>query len=136
MKTIEAIIERALDGSYSVYCKDEIFSGHGDTIEAAKQDMLEQMKFYKETALEEGFKYPPFLDGEYDLSYRVDATSLLKYYVEAGYFTLAGMQKLTGINQKQLWSYIKGSKPRQAQRDRIERGFRYIEKDLSTFFFG
>ncbi|MCR4564822.1 MAG: type II toxin-antitoxin system HicB family antitoxin [Bacteroidales bacterium] len=134
MKTIKAIIERAGDGTYCVYCKDEIFSGCGDTVEAAKADMLEQMKIYKETALQEGFKYPAFLDEEYQVEYDLDTTSLLRYYVEAGFFTLAAMQKLTGINQKQLWAYLNGSKPRKAQSERIERGFRRIEEDLSSIF--
>ena len=43
MKQISAVIERASDGTYSVYCKNEIFSGMGDTIEEAKADMLQQM---------------------------------------------------------------------------------------------
>ena len=55
MKEIQAIIERAKDGTYSVYCKDEIFSGMGDTIEEAKADMLQQMDLYRATAKEEGF---------------------------------------------------------------------------------
>ena len=54
MKHIPAVIERALDGTYSVYCKDEIFSGMGDTIEDAKADMLKQMDFYVAAAKEEG----------------------------------------------------------------------------------
>jgi predicted RNase H-like HicB family nuclease len=48
MKSIEAIIERASDGTYSVYCKDEMFTGMGDTPELAKQNMMEQMQFFKE----------------------------------------------------------------------------------------
>ena len=60
MKTIEAIIERAEDGTFDVYCTKEIFSGVGRTIEEAKHDMQEQMAFYKKTAKEEGFKYPAF----------------------------------------------------------------------------
>jgi predicted RNase H-like HicB family nuclease len=47
MKAIEAIIERASDGTYSVYCKDEMFTGMGDTPELAKQNMMEQMEFFK-----------------------------------------------------------------------------------------
>ena len=77
MKQIEAIIERASDGTYSVYCKDEIFSGMGDTIVAAKADMEQQMAFYKETAIKEGFNYPEFLDGVYTVSYTVDMPSLM-----------------------------------------------------------
>lgn len=71
MKTIAAIIERASDGVYSVYCKDEIFSGMGDTIEAAKADMLRQMEFYKDTAKKEGFKYPAFLDEGFAIEYEI-----------------------------------------------------------------
>ena len=134
MTTIEAIIERAKDGTYTVYCKDEIFSGAGDSIEAAKKDMLSQMSFYKETAIAEGFKYPVFLDSEYEISYTVDAQSLMKYYVGKGIFSLAGMEKMTGINQKQLWSYLNGTKPRKAQNNRIVAGFQSLNKDLAAIF--
>ena len=134
MTTIEAIIERASDGTFSVYCKDEIFSGTGASIEDAKADMLAQMKFYKETAIAEGFQYPSFLDEEYDISYTVDAQSLMRYYVDSGIITLSGMEKVTGINQKQLWGYLHGTKPRKAQKDRIVSGFRALNRDLNAMF--
>jgi predicted RNase H-like HicB family nuclease len=134
MTTIEAIIERASDGTFTVYCKDEIFSGAGETMSAAKADMERQMAFYRQTAREEGFKYPAFLDDAYEIQYSFDATSLMKYYVGAGIFSLAGMEKVMGINQKQLWAYLNGTKPRKPQRDRIERGFRKLSRDLSTIF--
>ena len=134
MTTIPAIIERASDGTFNVYCKDEIFSGAGDTIEEAKADMAQQMKFYRETAMEEGFKYPAFLDEDFQISYSVDSVSLLKYYVDSGILTLSGLEKLTGINQKQLWAYANGSKPRHTQKERLERGFRKLEQDLKAVF--
>ena len=134
MTTIEAIIERAKDGTYTIYCKDEIFSGAGDTIDAAKKDMMSQMAFYKETAVKEGFRYPAFLDGEYEISYTVDAQSLMKYYVGKGIFSLAGMEKMTGINQKQLWSYMNGTKPRKAQNNRIVAGFQSLNQELNAIF--
>ena len=134
MKQIEAIIERATDGTYAVYCKDEIFSGMGENIEAAQADLQRQMAFYKETAIQEGFKYPEFLDGEYTISYTIDMRSLIAYYVGAGIFTLASLQKVTGINQKQLWAYLNGTKPRKAQQDRIAAGLRSLNQDLSTIF--
>ena len=81
MTTIEAIIERAGDGTYDIFCRDEIFSGAGTSIDEAKKDLLKQMAFYKETARKEGFKYPAFLDDEYEIVYRIDAPSLMKYYV-------------------------------------------------------
>ena len=134
MKTIDAILERAVDGTYTVYCKDEIFSGAGSSIAAAQADMERQMAFYKETALAEGFRYPDFLDGDYTISYKVDMPSLMRYYVEAGIFSLAGIEKITGINQKQLWSYLHGTRPRKAQTERLEKGFRLLTQDLTTLF--
>ena len=92
MKQIEAIIEIASDGTFSVYCKDEIFSGSGGTITEAKEDMLAQMSFYKRTAIEEGFKYPEWMDEEYSIQYTTDAISLLKYFVSSGLFSLAGLE--------------------------------------------
>ena len=87
MVTIEAIIERAEDGTYCVYCKNDIFSGAGVSIDDAKADMKEQMEF-----------------------------------------------KITGINQKQLWSYLNGTKPRKTQSDRIEIGFKKLYEDMYSIF--
>lgn len=134
MIRISAIIERAEDGSYSVYCKDEIFSGMGSTIEDAKSDMMRQMKVYKATAQAEGFRYPDFLDGEYVVDYTIDSLSLMNYYVKAGIFSLASLEKITGINQKQLWAYTTGTKPRKAQADKIRLGLYNLSKDLDAVF--
>ena len=134
MIKLEAIIERAADGTFDVYCKDEIFSGTGNSIPEAKADMTAQMAFYKNTAISEGFKYPAFLDDEYEIVYSLDAKSLLKYYVDSGFFSLAGLEKMTGISQKQLWTYLHGTKPREIQANRIVSGFRALNNDLSALF--
>lgn len=134
MKQISAVIERASDGTYSVYCKNEIFSGMGDTIEEAKADMLQQMETYRETAKQEGFKYPEFLDEEFEITYTINALSLMNYYLSKGWFSLATLEKVTGISQKQLWAYAHGTKPRKAQEDRIRSGLYNISKDLDAFF--
>ena len=134
MIKFEAIIERAADGTFDVYCKDEIFSGTGNSIPEAKADMTAQMAFYKNTAISEGFKYPAFLDDEYEIVYSLDAKSLLKYYVDSGFFSLAGLEKMTGISQKQLWTYLHGTKPRKIQANRIVSGFRALNNDLSALF--
>ena len=68
------------------------------------------------------------------MSYSVDPVSLMKYYVESGVFSLAGMGKVTGIHQKQLWSYLNGTKPRKAQKERIKKGFLTLRKELNSFF--
>lgn len=131
MKTIEAIIERASDGTFSVFCKDEKFSGLGETAEAAKQNMMDQMKYFKESAKIDGFEYPAFLDEEFEIVYTFDTQSLLGYYF--GILSLAGLEKLTGINRKQLWSYSSGrSKPRPAQAKKIEHALHNLGKELTS----
>jgi len=131
MKTIEAIIERASDGTYSVFCKDEMFTGMGETPDLAKQNMLEQMSFYKETCIEDSHEYPTFLDQEFEIVYKFDTQSLLKYY--SGVITPAALERLSGINRKQLWSYLHGrSKPRKTQVDKIEKALHNLGDELSS----
>ena len=67
MKKVESIIERSTDGSCTIYCENEMFSGVGKSPEEAKADMLFQMNFFKETAIEKGFAYPAFLDEEFEV---------------------------------------------------------------------
>jgi len=131
MKTIEAIIERASDGTYSAYCTTEMFNGMGNTPELAKSDLESQITFYKQTCLEEGLTYPSYLDEPYEITYRFDAESLLQYY--AGIITPAALERLTGINRKQLWSYMHGrSKPRKPQLVKIETALHQLGNELST----
>ena len=131
MISIEAIIERASNGTYSVYCKNEMFTGMGDTPEMAKQNMIEQMQFFKETSKEDNFKYPSFLDSEYEIIYKFDTQSLLEYY--SGVITPSALERLTGINKKQLWSYLHGrTKPRRTQVDKIEKALHTLGNELSS----
>jgi predicted RNase H-like HicB family nuclease len=130
MKQIEAIIERSGDGTYCVYCRDEMFSGMGDSSEAAQNDMMEQMRFYKKTAMEEGRTYPDFLDGEFEMLYQFDVRSLLEFY--SGILSLSGLEKITGIHQKQLWNYLHtATVPRKTQIAKIERGLHRLGKELT-----
>lgn len=129
MKTIEAIIERAKDGTFSVYCITEMFTGMGNTAEAAKLDMCQQMDFFKKTAIEDNFSYPDFLDEDFEIVYKFDTESLLEYY--SGILSLSGLEKITGIHQKQLWNYLhRKSKPRKAQIEKIEKGLHTLGSEL------
>ena len=131
MKKIEEIIERASDGTYSVYCMNEMFSGMGSSAEDAKKDMLSQMDFFKKTAIDEGFSYPKFLDEDFEIVYKFDVESLLEYY--SGILSLSGMEKITGIHQKQLWNYLhKKSKPRKAQIEKITVGLHNLGSELMS----
>lgn len=133
-KTIRAVIEMAADGTVDIYCTDEPFSGAGATVKEAKDDMLKQMKFFRQSAADAGRRYPEFLDAGFDIRYSYDIDSILHYYVDSGKLTLSGLEKITGINQKQLWSYLNGTKPRKAQRERIENGLRSFSREMSSIF--
>jgi hypothetical protein len=129
MKKIEAIIERSADGTYSVFCLNEKFSGMGNTADDAKKDMIAQMQFFKKTAQDIGFAYPECLDDEFEVVFKFDPDSLLAYY--SGILSLAGLEKVTGIHQKQLWSYLhRKSKPRKSQIEKIERGLHALGSEL------
>jgi predicted RNase H-like HicB family nuclease len=131
MKQINAIIEKNSDGGYSVYCTDEMFSGMGDTAEAAKEDMKGAIKHYVDTCRQDGYQYPKWLDEEYEIVYKFDAQSLLQYY--EGIITPAALGRLSGINPKQLWSYAHGkTKPREAQVKKIESALHKLGAELST----
>ncbi len=131
MKKIEATVTRAKDGFFSVHCNDEMFSGGGDTLDAAVEDLSAQMSFYKETAQEDNFDYPAFLDNDFELVYKFDTASLLEYY--SGILSLSGLERLTGIHQKQLWNYLhRKSIPRRKQVDRIEQALHRFGSELQS----
>lgn len=131
MKKVEAIIERSADGTCTIYCENEMFSGVGKSPEEAKTDMLFQMNFFRETAIEKGFTYPAFLDMEFEIVYKFDTESLLQYY--AGVITPAALERLSGIHQKQLWNYLHGrSKPRKQQVEKIEKALHSLGAELMS----
>ena len=131
MKKVEAIIERSTDGTCTIYCENEMFSGVGKSPEEAKADLLFQMNFFKETAIEKSFPYPAYLDEEFEVVYKFDTESLLQYY--AGVIAPAALERLSGIHQKQLWNYLHGrSKPRKQQVEKIEKALHSLGSELMS----
>lgn len=124
MKTIKIIIERSKD-MFTAYSENVAgIYGGGDTVEEAKQSILESIEIVK------GFKNAPKkLKGDYELVYKFDTQSLLKYY--KGTFTNAAMERLTGINQGQLSHYLNGiKKPRATQVKKIETALHKLGQEL------
>ena len=82
--------------------------------------------------MEDGYEIPEELRGEYELEYHIDVKTFLEVY--SGIFTKAGLERLTGVNQKQLWHYANGDvKPRKRQRERIESAIHRLGRDLMAF---
>lgn len=129
MEQIRIIIERSPD-LYSAYAENvEGIYGGGDTVAEAKQSINEAIKIILETYDK---KYiPPVLLGEYELVYKFDLQSLLDYY--KGIFTNAALERITGINQKQLQHYSTGHrKPKSAQRLKIETALHNLGRELTA----
>ena len=130
MKTkVKVIIEHAGE-NFSAYVADvDGIAVTGDSIDEIKTSMCDAIVDFVEISNELGLEIPCLLKGDYELAFELDVCSFLKIY--EGIFTKAGLERLTGINQKQLWHYANGkSKPRQAQRLKIEQGLHRLGNEL------
>ncbi len=132
MKTIVVKVERNKDG-FGVYAENEIFSGMGDTLTEAIDNMVEGINLYVEVMKEDNRPYPAYLDGEYEFKLEYDMPSMVSYY--AGIVGFSGLEKITGIHQKQLGAYAKGeSNPRKEQTARFIAGLHMFGTELHAIY--
>ena len=102
----------------------------GKTFAELKKNMQEAVEFHLEGSREDGDTLDPAFDNDnFELVYKFDPQSLLKHY--EGIFTHSAMEKLTGINQRQLQRYASGvSKPRPEQTDKITKALHGLGEEL------
>lgn len=114
-------------GAYSENCEG-IYAA-GDTVEECKKDVETAIALIKKELPED--RWPEPLRGEYELVWHYDVQSLLLHY--GTLLSLSGLERLTGIHQKQLWSYMHGrSKPRAQQKQRIESALHGLGEELAS----
>lgn len=133
MKEVKAIIERSSEGRYSIYMDDDTLSylitAEGATLDEAKKDFIESYESVKEYSKSHN---EAFEEVEFDFCY--DMASFLQHYAYA--FTLAGLSRITGVNQGQLSHYINGtSRPSARTIEKIENGISSIAQTLSGVHF-
>ncbi len=128
MPVVKIIIEKTSD-FYSAYAENvEGIYGAGATVQKTKESVLKSLELYVKYNKK---KLPKILQGDYSVKYRFDAQSLLNYY--KGIFTNASLEKITGINQKQIQHYASGlKKPRELQKRKIQTGLRNLAKELQS----
>lgn len=121
------ILEKTTD-HYSAFARDiEGVYGAGNTATEAKQSILDSIELLKENNDDENI--PKVLKGGYEIKYQFDPASLLNYY--QGIFTNAAIERLTGINQRQIQRYAAGeSNPRPEQKTKIRDGLHKLGKEL------
>lgn len=126
MGKIKVIIEKGTDlfGAWAENISG--IYGEGSTVQEAKDSILEAVELYKKY----NDKIPVELQGDMDIEWVFDVQSFLQYY--SGIFTKAALERITGINQKQLGHYASGlKKPRRAQVEKIENALRGFIQDMS-----
>jgi hypothetical protein len=133
MKKTIAIIERGTDGRYSIFIEDTNYPygiiGTGSSVKEAMNDFYDGYKEMKEYVVS---TREPFVEAEFVFKY--DIPSFLQEYAYA--FTLAGLERITGVNQKQLGHYISGyRKPSRKTINKIEAGIHSFSAQLSAVRF-
>lgn len=132
MKRIKAYVEKS-DYGFSVYMEDNDLDygiiGEGKTATEAINDFRQAYEEMRDFYKEEGKDFE-----EVDFEFVYDIASFLQYYAFA--FTLAGLERITGVNQRQLSHYINGvSKPTRRTIEKIEDGIHNFSRDLSMVRF-
>lgn len=129
MCTLRIVIERA-ENNYSAYIDgiDGIVAT-GQTVDEIKTNMIEAINAFVEECNELGCEVPKELQGDYELNFKMDVKSLLDFY--SGIFSKAGLERITGINQKQLWHYASGNRnPRPEQSLKLETALHKLGEEL------
>ena len=132
-KEVTAIIETGPDHRFSIYVKDDDYPygiiGTGDTIAEAKEDFRYGYEEMRECVLDMGEHFQ-----EAEFVFRYDIPSFLQEFAYA--FTLAGLERITGINQKQLGHYVSGYRRPSARTIRkMEEGIHKFSEQLSLIRF-
>jgi predicted RNase H-like HicB family nuclease len=130
---VNVIIEKGKDNLFSVnmdyYELDFGLSGFGKTAEEAINDFYQCWEEAKEMCKNEGKEIP-----ELEFNVKYDVTSFLDYY--AGILSKSGLEKITGINQKQLWHYSSGRrKPTRKVTQRIQGSLHRFAENLREVQF-
>lgn len=136
MERVNALISRADDGFYTLYCEDSpLLFGSGETVEQAMDELKETLRIYREEiGKDEAFVYPEWMDRPYEFNVRWDVRALLEYYM--GIITPTALGRISGIHPKQLWSYLHGkTRPRKKQVEKIESSLHKLGEELCKLSF-
>lgn len=135
MELVKAFIERGTDGTFSVYVDLENktlnygIHGNGKTSKDAIWDFVSAYESMKEFHKQKG---KDFVEAEFNYVY--DVASFLSYY--GTILSLAGMERLTGVNQGQLSHYVTGRrKPSKTTIAKIEKKLHEFGNELNQVQF-
>jgi predicted HTH domain antitoxin len=130
---VTAVIERANDGSYSVYMDatgmDYLITGTGETADEAIRMFKGGYEDMKRCFATQGKKIE-----EVEFLLKYDIPSFLSYYSKA--FSLSGLSRITGINQGQLSHYLTGRRtPSHRTVEKMQNSIKHFAEELSQVRF-
>ena len=127
MEKIIMLIGKSKDyyGAMSENCEG-IYAA-GESVDAVKADTYAAIEAIKRNLPVD--RWPNQIKGDFEIEWKFDVQSFLEYY--SGFISLAGMEKMTGINQKQLSNYLNHrAVPRKKQTERIREGIHKFAHEL------
>lgn len=131
----KAVIERGLDGTYDAYLDSSEnlgfgLLGQGKTVKETIEDFLIGRDEMKELYDELGKPFPANLE----FVFKYDTASFLAYYSKV--LSLAGLQRITGVNQGQLSHYVTGRrKPSTKTVQKIEKSLHLFAAEIGGVHF-
>ena len=129
MKKVNVTVE-VTNNNYAAYLEElPGCVSIGKTFDELKHNIAEAVEFHLEGMLEDGDTIPAAFLKPFELVYQFDTESLLSHY--KGIISNAALERLTGINRRQLTHYASGlSKPRPPQRKKIAVALHRLGKEL------
>jgi predicted RNase H-like HicB family nuclease len=137
MKKIVAVIEKASDGGYGIYCpdvKEIVLFGYGLTEKEAKDNLQENLEAALEYYEEENKPVPEIFDsGKISFEYKYDFSGFFKTY---SFFNVSELAVMLGVNSSLMRKYKNGlAFASNEQRKKIESGIHSLSKRLHTVRF-
>lgn len=131
---LNAIIEKGKDG-YGIYVtnlKDHGLNGMGDSVEAAKADMMEALSLLVSMYTDEGKPIPKELDNP-QFDYKYDIPS---FFADFDYLIVSKIAKRAGINESLLRQYkIKKAFASEDQTKKVEKAIHDLGKEMMAVEF-
>jgi len=131
----KVVIERGLDGTFDAYFDSSEnlgfgLLGQGKTVKETIEDFYNSKDEMNAYYIEIGKTFPENLE----FAFKYDTASFLAYYSKV--LSLAGLQRITGVNQGQLSHYVTGRrKPGQKTVEKIEKSLHLFAEEISNMHF-
>lgn len=128
MKKVIVTVERGKDNLFSAYISSNNCEfgciGEGKSVKETEADFLLAVEDMRRVYAKQNKSFP-----DYEFVFTYDISSFLNYYAYA--FSLAGLERITGVNQRQLSHYLNGvRRPSKATAKKIEKSIKLFADEL------